>query len=64
MAKYIQLGTTKNIHSKKSRRKGGQGRIEKSVGKMKYVNRDSVARPARRCQLKRLFEMKNCDLSH
>ena len=48
MAKYIQLGTTKNIHSKKSRRKGGQGRIKKIVEKMRYVNRDSVARPARR----------------
>ena len=64
MAKYIQLGTTKNIHSKKSSRKGGQGRIKKFVEKMRYVNRDSVARPARRCQLKCLFEMKNCDLSH
>ena len=64
MAKYIQLGTTKNIHSKKSRRKGGHGRIKKNCGKMRYVNKDSVARPARRCQLKCLFEMKNCDLSH
>ena len=64
MAKYIQLGTTKNIHSKKSRRKGGQGRIKKIVEKMRYVNRDSVASPARRCQLKCVFEMKNCDLSH
>ena len=61
MAKYIQLGTTKNIHS---RRKGGQGRLKKFVEKMRYVNKDSVARPARRCQLKCLFEMKNCDLSH
>ena len=33
MAKYIQLGATKNIHSKKSRRKGGQGRIKKFVEK-------------------------------
>ena len=64
MAKYIQLGTTKNIHSKKSRRKGGQGCIKKIVEKMRYVNRDGVARPARRCQLKCLCEMKNCDLSH
>ena len=64
MTKYIQLGTTKNIHSKKSKRKGGQGRIKKIVEQMRYVNRDSVARPARRCQLKCLFEMKNCDLSH
>ena len=59
MAKYIQLGTTKNIHSKKSGRKGGQGRIKKIVDKMRYVNRDSMRR-----QLKCLFEMKNCDLSH
>ena len=59
MAKCIQLGTTKNIHSETSRRKGGQGRIKKFVEKMRYVNRDNVARPARRCQLKCLFEMKN-----
>ena len=64
MAKYIQLVTTKNIQSKKSRRKDGQGSIKKFVEKMRYVNRDSVARPARRCQLNCLFEMKNCDLSH
>ena len=64
MAKYMQLGTTKNIHSKKSRKKGGQGRIKKILEKMRYVNRDSVARPARRCQSKCLFEMKTCDLSH
>ena len=64
MAKYIQLGTTKIIHSKKSRKKGGQGRIKKIVEKMRYVNKDSVVRPARRCQLKCLFEIKNCDLSH
>ena len=57
-------GHISSIHSKKSRRKGGQGRIKKFVGKMRYVNRDSVARPARRCQLKCLFEMKDCDLSH
>ena len=47
MAKYIQLGTTKNIQSKKSRRKGCQGRIKIFVEKMRYVNRNSVARPAR-----------------
>ena len=64
MAKYIQLVTTKNIQSKKSRRKDGQGRIKILWKKMRYVNRDSVARPAQRCQLNCLFEMKICDLSH
>ena len=62
MVKYIQLGTTKNIHSKKPRRKSGPNRIKKFVEKIRYVNKDSIARPARRCQLKCLFEMKNCDL--
>ena len=33
MAKYKQLGTTKKIHSKKSRRKGGPGRDKKFVVK-------------------------------
>ena len=61
MAKYIQLGITKNIHNKKSRRKG---LIKTIVEKMRYVNRDSVARPARRFQLKCPFELKNWYLSH
>ena len=37
MAKYKQLGTTKKIHSKKSRRKGGPGRGKKFVEKLRYV---------------------------
>ena len=57
MAKYKQLETTKNIYSKKSRRKGGPGRGKKFVEKLRYVYSDRAAKPARRCQLKCLFEM-------
>ena len=64
MAKYKQLGTTKKIHSKKSRRKGGPGRGKKFVEKLKYVNKDRAAKPERRCQLKCLFVIENFYLSH
>ena len=64
MAKYKQLRTTKKIHNKKSRRKGGPGRGKKFVEKLRYVYSERAAKPARRCQLKCLFEMKNCYLSH
>ena len=64
MAKYKQIRGHKKIHSKKSRRKGGPGRGKKFVEKLRYVYSDRAAKPARRCQLKCLFEMKNCYLSH
>ena len=64
MAKYKQLGTTKKIHSKKSRGKVAQVAVRNLWKKLRYVYRDRAAKPARRCQLKCLFEMKNCYLSH
>ena len=58
MAKYKQLGTTKKIHSKKSRRKGGPGRGKKFVKKLRYVYSDRAEKPARRCQLNCLLKRK------
>ena len=64
MAKYKQLGTTRKIIARNQEGKVAQVVVRNLWKKLRYVNRDSVARPAWRCQLKSLFEMNNCYLSH
>ena len=57
MAKYKQLGSTKEG-------KVAQVVVRNLWKKLRYVYSDRAAKPARRCQLKCLFEIKNCYLSH
>ena len=64
MAKYKQIGTTKKCIARNQERKVAQVVVRNLWKKLRYVYSDRAAKPARRCQLKCLFEMKNCYLSH
>ena len=64
MAKYKQLGTPKKCIARNQERKVAQVVVRNLWNKLRYVYSDRAAKPARRCQLKCLFEMKNCYLSH
>ena len=64
MAKYKQLGTTKKFIAKNQEGKVAQVAVRNLWKKLRYVYSDSAAKPARRCQLTCLFEMKNYYLSH
>ena len=64
MAKYKQFGTTKKFIARNQEGKVAQVAVRNLWKKLRYVYSDRAAKPARRCQLKCLFEMKNCYLSH